>query len=108
MIVKVILTGLLVGFVGTYALAGAIDCPPHLQLDTTYNQAKLACPDLPRAPFDRDDKSATVYFLCASQNTVVVGDMRTAKIVALLMAPERQGFLRDSVADSLIKFRSKK
>jgi hypothetical protein len=107
MITKIIASVVSVVYVATLLYLAA--CSPKVQkpvyflaIGQTYKEAKVACPDLANRAFDRDDKSAVVLYLCPSQNVVVVGDLRTAKVVGLLMTPERQTFLRDSVATTIL------
>lgn len=68
-------------------------CKPKLEIGMSYNQAKVACPDLAAAPYDRDDRTHQVFFLCPSQHTFIVGDMRTTKMVGFMLTPEWQDTL---------------
>lgn len=87
--------GIVLGMLG--AFVGKPDCPPKMAVGMTYREIATACPDISRVSFDRDDNSDVVFYLCPSLQTVVVGDLQTGKTVGLLMTPDRQNALRDSV-----------
>ncbi len=61
------------------------DCPPKMEIGQTYAQIKLACPDMASQSFDRDPGTGTTMYLCPSQHVVVVGSVRTGKVVALML-----------------------
>jgi hypothetical protein len=69
-------------------------CKPKLEIGMSYMEAKVACTDLAAAPFDRDAKTNQVFFLCPSQHTVIIGDLRTTRMVGFMLTPEWQDTLR--------------
>lgn len=76
-------------------LAGSVEpeCKPKLEIGMSYNEAKVACPDLAEQATWRDNKTHQVAYLCKSQHTYIVGDLRTARMIGFLLTPEWQDTL---------------
>ena len=101
--------GLLTGF----ALMGAVamslpqqECKPKFEIGMSYNEAKVVCPDLGKQASWRDDKTHQVGYICPSQHTMIVGDLRTTRMVAFMLTPEWQDTLvirTQASLDSVLK-----
>lgn len=62
----------------------AAECKPTMALGTTYEQIKVACPDIGVQAVDFIEPNVTVYY-CRSQSALVLGDVKTGKVVGLMV-----------------------
>lgn len=75
---------ILASLVLTGAAFAPPECKPTMALGTTYDQIKVACPDIGSQAVDRIEPDVAVYY-CPSQSALVLGSMRTGKVVGLMV-----------------------
>lgn len=71
--------------IATVLTAASFQCPaPQMALGTTYDQIKVACQDIGVQAVQRIEPDIAVYY-CPSQSALVLGSMRTGKVVGLMV-----------------------